>query len=49
VQKKPGLSYYAANPNEAVDSLKSLLDDAINVVPVEKRSETPVRLGVILF
>jgi hypothetical protein len=46
VQKKPGLSSYASNPDEAVDSLRSLLEDAINVVPKEKRSETPVRLGV---
>ena len=47
MQKKPGLSSYATNPEEAVDSLRSLLEDAINVVPIEKRSETPVRLGVI--
>ena len=49
MQTKPGLSAYAANPEEAVNSLKSLLNDAINAVPVEKRSATPVRLGVILF
>ena len=49
MQKKPGLSSYAANPEEAVDSLKTLLSDAVNVVPVEKRSETPVRLGVFLL
>ncbi|XP_019429644.1 PREDICTED: apyrase 2-like [Lupinus angustifolius] len=45
VQIKPGLSAYAQNPQEAAESLVSLLDKAESVVPQELRSKTPVRVG----
>ncbi|XP_020218601.1 apyrase 2 isoform X1 [Cajanus cajan] len=41
---KPGLSAYAQNPQEAAESLVSLLDKAESVVPRELRSKTPVRV-----
>lgn len=44
-QTKPGLSHYASNPKEGADSLESLLDEAINAVPKDQHSMTPVRLG----
>lgn len=45
VQKKPGLSAYAADPREAAESLVSLIDEAKQVVPAELRDQTPVRVG----
>lgn len=42
---KPGLSAYADNPEEAADSLKQLLQSAVEVVPEAARPVTPVRLG----
>ncbi|XP_020229534.1 apyrase 2 [Cajanus cajan] len=45
IQIKPGLSAYAQNPQEAAESLVSLLDKAESVVPRELRSKTPVRVG----
>lgn len=45
-QKKPGLSSYAKDPQEAAESLVSLLEEAEKVVPVELREQTPVRVGV---
>ncbi|KAK8634085.1 hypothetical protein V6N13_014914 [Hibiscus sabdariffa] len=44
-QLKPGLSYYAKDPQAAANSLLSLLDKAESVVPLELRSKTPVRVG----
>uniref|UniRef100_A0A0D9VTK8 apyrase n=1 Tax=Leersia perrieri TaxID=77586 RepID=A0A0D9VTK8_9ORYZ len=44
-QKKPGLSAYANDPQEAAESLVSLLAEAEKVVPVELRDQTPVRVG----
>ncbi|WOL16344.1 putative apyrase 2 [Canna indica] len=44
-QKKPGLSFYAKDPKEAANSLVSLLEKAENVVPMELRQKTPVRVG----
>uniref|UniRef100_A0ACD5XPQ7 Uncharacterized protein n=1 Tax=Avena sativa TaxID=4498 RepID=A0ACD5XPQ7_AVESA len=44
-QKKPGLSAYAKDPQEAAESLVSLLEEAEKVVPVELREQTPVRVG----
>ncbi|RWR75733.1 Nucleoside phosphatase GDA1/CD39 [Cinnamomum micranthum f. kanehirae] len=44
-QKKPGLSAYASNPQEAADSLQSLLQDAESVVPSVLHHKTPVRVG----
>ncbi|XP_020085971.1 probable apyrase 1 [Ananas comosus] len=45
VQKKPGLSSFAKDPQEAANSLTSLLKEAESVVPVELRQKTPVRVG----
>ncbi|KAL4306898.1 hypothetical protein AHAS_Ahas16G0224300 [Arachis hypogaea] len=45
IQIKPGLSAYAQNPQQAAESLVSLLDKAESVVPRELRSKTPVRVG----
>ncbi|KAK9042181.1 hypothetical protein V6N11_017260 [Hibiscus sabdariffa] len=44
-QIKPGLSYYAKDPQAAANSLLSLLDKAESVVPLNLRSKTPVRVG----
>ncbi|KAB2049549.1 hypothetical protein ES319_A13G184000v1 [Gossypium barbadense] len=44
-QLKPGLSYYAKDPQAAANSLTSLLDKAESVVPLDLRSKTPVRVG----
>ncbi|XVF06513.1 hypothetical protein REPUB_Repub06bG0054800 [Reevesia pubescens] len=44
-QIKPGLSYYAKDPQAAANSLLSLLDKAESVVPLDLRSKTPVRVG----
>ncbi|XP_017620442.2 apyrase 2-like [Gossypium arboreum] len=44
-QLKPGLSYYAKDPQAAANSLTSLLDKAESVVPLDLRSRTPVRVG----
>jgi len=50
LQLKPGLSAYAQDPQQAAESLVSLLDKAESVVPMEFRSMTPVRVGVrIIF
>lgn len=46
LQTKPGLSAYAQNPQQAAESLVSLLEKAESVVPRELRSKTPVRVGV---
>ncbi|KAK2451060.1 apyrase [Trifolium repens] len=45
LQLKPGLSAYAQDPQQAAESLISLLDKAESVVPLEFRSMTPVRVG----
>lgn len=45
-QKKPGLSAFASDPAAAAKSLQSLLEKAEDVVPMELRSNTPVRVGV---
>lgn len=47
MQKKPGLSFYAKDPQESANSLFSLLEKAENVIPNELRGSTPVRVGVI--
>lgn len=44
-QKKPGLSHYADNPQEAANSLKSLLEAAEAAVPGALHKKTPVRVG----
>lgn len=49
MQIKPGLSAYAQNPQQAAESLLTLLDKAESVVPRELRSKTPVRVGVCSF
>jgi Golgi nucleoside diphosphatase len=49
LQLKPGLSAYAQDPQQAAESLISLLDKAESVVPLEFRSMTPVRVGVCIF
>ncbi|XP_004511658.1 apyrase 2-like [Cicer arietinum] len=45
LQIKPGLSAYAQDPQQAAESLVSLLDKAESVVPMEFRAMTPVRVG----
>ncbi|KAK9683978.1 hypothetical protein RND81_10G178700 [Saponaria officinalis] len=45
VQKKPGLSAFASDPQEAANSLVSLLKQAEDAVPKELRGKTPVRVG----
>ncbi|KAF5198717.1 Apyrase-like protein [Thalictrum thalictroides] len=45
VQKKPGLSAFASDPQQAAESLKSLLEDAERIVPKDLRGKTPVRVG----
>lgn len=45
VQKKPGLSSYALNPKAGAESLQSLLDVALESVPADQHSTTPVLLG----
>ncbi|KAK8470183.1 hypothetical protein PHAVU_004G077550 [Phaseolus vulgaris] len=45
VQIKPGLSAYAQNPEQAAESLITLLDKAESVIPREFRPKTPVRVG----
>ncbi|KAI5068044.1 hypothetical protein GOP47_0016389 [Adiantum capillus-veneris] len=42
---EPGLSSFATDSEGGANSLKELLDDAINAVPSKQRSETPVRVG----
>lgn len=42
---KPGLSAYADNPEEAANSLKEILQSAVEAVPADARAVTPVRLG----
>ncbi|RWV97903.1 hypothetical protein BHE74_00014003 [Ensete ventricosum] len=46
MQKKPGLSFYAKDPQQAAQSLVSLLEKAESVVPMKLRQQTPVRVGV---
>ncbi|KAK1555872.1 hypothetical protein Q3G72_032597 [Acer saccharum] len=45
VQVKKGLSAYASDPQQAAESLVSLLDKAQGVVPHDLRPKTPVRVG----
>ncbi|TYH00330.1 hypothetical protein ES288_A10G266900v1 [Gossypium darwinii] len=45
LQLKPGLSYYAKDPQAAANSLTSLLDKAESVVLLDLRSKTAVRVG----
>ncbi|XP_010524962.1 PREDICTED: apyrase 2-like [Tarenaya hassleriana] len=45
LQLKPGLSAYANDPQQAANSLMSLLDKAEASVPRELRRKTPVRVG----
>ncbi|CAN0892802.1 Apyrase 2 [Linum grandiflorum] len=45
VQLKPGLSFYAKDPQAAAESLTSLLDKAEAAVPKQLRPKTPVRVG----
>ncbi|KAG1371422.1 Apyrase 2 [Cocos nucifera] len=44
-QKKPGLSSFAKDPQEAANSLIPLLEEAESMVPAELRWKTPVRVG----
>ncbi|KAG0599291.1 hypothetical protein M758_12G140900 [Ceratodon purpureus] len=45
VRKKPGLSSYALNPKAGAESLQSLLKVALEAVPADQQSTTPVLLG----
>eukprot|EP00850_Spirogloea_muscicola_P009478 SM000053S17435 [mRNA] locus=s53:363203:366038:- [translate_table: standard] len=45
VQKKPGLSSYKDDPKQAADSLRSLLDAAMEVIPKASQSAAVVRVG----
>ncbi|TYH21747.1 hypothetical protein ES288_A04G070900v1 [Gossypium darwinii] len=45
LQLKPGLSYYAKDPQAAANSLTSLLNKAESVVLLDLRSKTAVRVG----
>ncbi|KAG8486230.1 hypothetical protein CXB51_019486 [Gossypium anomalum] len=45
LQLKPGLSYYAKDPQATANSLTSLLDKAESVVPLDLQSKTAVRVG----
>ncbi|KAG4195721.1 hypothetical protein ERO13_A06G125200v2 [Gossypium hirsutum] len=45
LQLKPGLSYYAKDPQAAANSLTSFLDKVEIVVPLDLRSKTAVRVG----
>ncbi|XP_010921280.1 probable apyrase 1 [Elaeis guineensis] len=45
IQKKPGLSAFAKDPQEAANSLIPLLAKAESVVPAELREKTPIRVG----
>ncbi|KAL3812433.1 hypothetical protein ACJIZ3_013701 [Penstemon smallii] len=45
LQRKPGLSGYANDPEAATNSLSDLLTKAEAIVPLELRSNTPVRVG----
>ena len=41
---KPGLSSFAENPVEGGATIRKLINTALNIVPVEHRSKTPVTL-----
>ncbi|EPS65035.1 apyrase-like protein, partial [Genlisea aurea] len=45
LQRKPGLSGYAKDPEAAANSLSELLEQAEAVVPLELQSMTPVKVG----
>lgn len=45
LQRKPGLSAYPTEPQQAAESLLPLLDEAENVVPADLRRKTPVKVG----
>eukprot|EP00850_Spirogloea_muscicola_P017991 SM000160S02532 [mRNA] locus=s160:79032:81917:- [translate_table: standard] len=45
VQKKPGLSSYKDDPKQAANSLRSLLDAAMEVIPKASQSAAVVRVG----
>mmetsp|Transcript_18829 Transcript_18829/g.46171 ORF Transcript_18829/g.46171 Transcript_18829/m.46171 type:complete len:456 (-) Transcript_18829:168-1535(-) len=45
VQKKPGLSAYATEPEKGAESLVPLLTDALNVIPASQITKTPIRIG----
>ncbi|KAL3642236.1 Apyrase 2 [Castilleja foliolosa] len=45
IQRKPGLSGYATDPEASANSLSDLLEKAETSVPKELRHSTPVRVG----